>query len=247
MIGILTSNFSIYHDLINSLRKRNIPFVSLTFNDEIPQNVNVIITTDEEKNKIKFDKIVICNQNCNIENVIDKAIILSSNKEINLIFGIDPGNNIGIAVYGNDKLIRRFVANSPEKAVEYIKTFIRDIGVYNAIVRIGNGARLVRNRIINLLHDMSLRIEIVDESTIPCIDDDAVAASSIALTAGKEIKGKFSLEPSEGEIKEMQRISRIKSKNITISKELAKKVLIGEMELEEAIKIQKNKNGKMEK
>ena len=52
----------------------------------------------------------------------------------------------------------------------------------------------------------------------------------------------MSVEPREGEIKELQRISRIKSKNITISKELAKKVLMGEMELDEAIEIQRRKN-----
>ncbi len=242
MIGLLTSNFSLYHDLVNILRKRNIPFVSLTFDGDIPPNVNVIITTDDEKNKIKFDNVIVCKPDSNVENIIDKAIILSAYKEINLIFGIDPGNNIGVAVYGNDKLIRRFVANSPEKAVDFIRHFMEDVGVKNAIIRIGNGARLIRNRIINLLQDKNLRIEIVDESMIPCIDDDAIAASSIALTVGKEIKGKMSVEPREGEIKELQRISRIKSKNITISKELAKKVLMGEMELDEAIEIQRRKN-----
>jgi len=48
------------------------------------------------------------------------------------------------------------------------------------------------------------------------------------------------VQPKEGEIREMQRLSRIKSKNITISKELAKKVLIGEISLEKAIEIQRN-------
>lgn len=90
--------------------------------------------------------------------------------------------------------------------------------------------------------DEEARIEIVDESSIPCEDDDAAAASTIAMAEGVEIRGKFKVEPKDGEIREMQRLSRIKSKNITISKELARKVLRGEMELEEAIKMQREKN-----
>lgn len=240
MIGILTSNFLLYYDLVSTLRRRNIPFISLSFNSPFPPNVNVIITSKNEKDKINFDKVVCCDLNSNIENIIDKAILLSLYKDVKLTFGIDPGSSIGIAIFGNEKLIRRFVADSPNEAVDFIKSFIRDIEAKEVIIRIGNGARIIRNRIINLLQDY--KIEVVDEANIPCIDDDALAASSIALTRGIEIKGKLSVEPKEGEIKEMQRLSRIKSRNITISKELAKKVLIGEIELDKAIEMQKKKN-----
>ncbi|MCD6331176.1 MAG: hypothetical protein J7L80_03130 [Thermoplasmata archaeon] len=242
MIGLLTSNFSLYYDLVNVLRKRNIPFVSLTFNEEIPPNVGVIITSEEEKDNIMFDKLVACKANCNVENMIDKALLMENCEDAKIIFGIDPGINIGIAIYGNEMLLRRFVAKSPDKAVDFIKSFIKDVCANNIIVRIGDGARLIRNRIINLLRKEKVKIEVVNEASIPCIDDDALAASSIAMTKGIEVKENLSVEPKEGEIKEMQRLSRIKSKNITISKELAKKVLMGEMELEEAIERQKNKN-----
>ncbi|KAA0011010.1 MAG: hypothetical protein FE041_04660 [Thermoplasmata archaeon] len=242
MIGLLTSNFSLYHDLVNLLKKRNIPFVSLSFDEEIPPYVNVIITSEEEKHKVDFDKIVACDIDWNAEDAIDKALFFSHCKNPKLIFGIDPGKKIGVAVYGQDTLIRRFATNSPDEAVSFIKSFTHNMEACDVVVRIGNGARLIRNRIINLLHGENFRIEIVDESALPPHDDDAIAASSIAMAEGREIKGKMELEPKEGEIKEMQRFSRIKSKNITISKELAKRVLIGKMELEEAIEMQRKKN-----
>jgi len=238
VIGILTSNFSLYHDLIDILRKREIPFVSLTFKDKIPSNVDVIITSHGER--VNFPNVVVWRGE-DVNNIIDRAIMISYGKEANIIFGIDPGENIGIAIYDNEKLIRRFVTNSPEQAADFIKRYVREVKPNEVTVRIGNGARLVRNRIINLLMDEETRIEIVDESSIPCEDDDAVAASTIAMAEGVEIKRKFMVEPKEGEIKEMQRLSRIKSKNITISKELARRVLKGEMELEDAIKIQREK------
>jgi len=238
VIGVLTSNFALYHDLIESLRKRDISFVSLTFKDEIPYNVDVIISSEEDE--VNF-KNVIRWAGEDVESLIDRAIILSSDEKIDIVFGIDPGENIGIAIYGNNKLIRRFVRKSPEAAAKFIKRYIREMKASSVKVRIGNGAPLIRNRIINLLMDEKIHVEMVDEARIHCQDDDAVAASSIAMVEGVKIRNKLRIEPKDGEIREMQRLSRIKSGTITISKELARKVLKGEMKLEEAIKVQKEK------
>lgn len=242
MIGLLTSDFSLYHDLINILKRREIPFISLNFKDKIPSDVDIIITSEEDADEIDFDKKIVCRKGCNLEMLIDKAEMMCYGEDIKIVFGIDPGDNIGIAIFGNEKFIRSFVAKSPELASEFIKEYIREMDANDVVVRIGNGARLVRNRIINFLVDEDLKLEIVDESTISCMDDDALDAFKIAMAKGNEIKRGFSVEPKEGEIREMQRLSRIRSKNITISKKLAKKVLTGEIELEDAIKMQKNKN-----
>ena len=239
MIGLLTQNFSLYHDLVDLLRKRNLSFISLTFSEKISSNVDVIITSYSEKNNIKFGKVIACDVTENLDEVIDKAILLSYGNEAKIVFGIDPGKSIGIAIFSNDKLIRSFIVKSPEEAANFIKYFIKDVNAGSSIVRIGNGARIIRNRIINLLQQSDIRIEMVDENSVAGMVNDTKAAESIAMVEGKEIKGFLSIEPKEGEIREMQRISRIKSKNITISKELAKKVLTGEIELDEAIEMQK--------
>ena len=238
MIGILTSNFALYHDLIESFRKREIPFVSLTFKNKIPYNVDVVITSAEDE--VDFKNVVRWNGE-SVDSIIDKALLLSSESKIDVVFGIDPGENIGIAIYGNNKLLRRFVKKSPEAAADFIKRYAKEVGANSIKVKIGNGAPLVRNRIINLLVDEEMQIEMVDESKINCQDDDTIAASSIAMAEGVKIKNKFRVEPKEGEIREMQRLSRIKSGTITISKDLARKVLKGEMGLEEAIRAQKGK------
>ena len=239
MIGILTSNFSLYHDLIESLRKREIPFVSLTFRDEIPYNVDVIISSREDE--VDFENVVRW-EGEEVNTIIDRALMLSTGDEIHIVFGIDPGENIGIAIYGNDKLIRRFITSSPEEAAGFIKRYVKEVRAGSVRVRIGNGARLIRNRIINLLVGEDIKIEMVDESTIHCHDDDAIAASTIAMAEGVEVMGEMKVEPKDGEIREMQRLSRIKSGTITISKELARKVLKGEMELDDAIQAQREKN-----
>lgn len=242
MIGILTENFSLYHDLIKILRRRALPFVSLTFHDEIPPNVDVVITSSEERERIAGDNVVAWREGCSAEITVDRALMTAEGKEYDILFGVDPGDAIGIAIYGNKKLLRRFVVQSPETAVDFIKTYIEEMDARRVTVRIGNGARLIRNRMINALTGEKLTIEMVDEADLPGVDDDAIAASMIAMEQGVEITTSLSLEPKEGEIRELQRLSRIKNGNITISKELARKVLRGTLTLDEAIRLQQKKN-----
>ncbi|MBC7080964.1 MAG: hypothetical protein H5T44_01755 [Thermoplasmatales archaeon] len=238
MIGLITENFSFYYDIVDLLKRRKIPFITLSYEDNIPSSVDVIITSDKKKLNIKFDKIICYEEGCNIDKLIDKAILLMS-KNKKLLFGIDPGEKIGIAVYSGVMLIKKFVTKDPKELILFIKEMISEAGAEEVVVKVGNGGGLIRNRIINLLQDENLLIQIVDESDIQSFDDDAISACKIAMTPGKEIKYKMSVEPKEGEIKNIQRLSRLKSKNITISKELARKVLIGEISLEEAIEFQK--------
>jgi len=242
MIGVLTANFSLYHDLIEVLRRRTLPFVSLTFHDEIPPNVDVVITTAKERHQVMFDNVVTWREGCRAETIVDKALMVAEGKEYNILFGVDPGDTIGIAIYGNKKLLRRFVVQSPEMAVDFIKTYVREMDARQVTVRVGNGARLVRNRMINALAEEPFTIEMVDEADLPGVDDDAVAASMIAMEQGVEITTSLSLEPKEGEIREVQRLSRIKNGNITISKALARKVLRGDITLDEALQLQQEKN-----
>jgi len=61
------------------------------------------------------------------------------------------------------------------------------------------------------------------------------------LSAGDLAEGPYEVEATDGEMREMQRRSRIKSGDITISKKLAKKVVEGDLEMKEAIDEQKEK------
>ena len=58
----------------------------------------------------------------------------------------------------------------------------------------------------------------------------SVSAIRIATLAGERIWEMVELQPTEGEVKELQRRSRIKSQGrVTISSDLARKVALGEL------------------
>lgn len=242
IIGILTGNFSVYHDIVKVLKEKNIIFESLSFDKKIPARVGVVITTKGEAHRFMFRKKVFASKNA--EETVQKALKALSGKDIyhNLIIGIDPGERPGIAVVGDDEIIQRFQAENPEDVKGIIERVFKNYSSENRRIRIGNGAKIFRDRTINAITDFSVPIEIVDESgTTKRMDSDIEAAAEIAFTSGKEIKVLPEIRPTHGDLKRIQDESRILSGSITISEELAEKVAKGEITLGEAVRRQKMK------
>jgi hypothetical protein len=241
IIAVITENFSLYYDLVKILKSENLSFLSLSFEDKIPPNVGVIITDESGRNKIKFNSIVVVGKD--ISRAIDEAQKLLSGKDVynNLIIGIDPGKRPGIAVLGDGDVIQGFQTDSPEGATEIVKQILELYQAQEIKIRIGHDAPTFRNRIINALFPLDIPIEIVNETnTTHKVDwDDIRAAVDIALTPGYIIKTPYQVEPRTGELKNIQRISRLESNGaVTISMKLAKEVALGNISLEEAIKLQ---------
>ena len=245
MIGVLTSNFVLYYDLVQALQRREVPFVSLTFDQEIPSLVRVVIAAEENREEISFDNVIYASQTRDIDEIIDRALLnmYRTRAVPEIIIGIDPGATPGMAIFCEGKLLRRFTAQSVPKSVTCALSCIENWHDCHIIIRIGHGAHLIRNRIINMLLDKATNIEIVNETstTPPNTHDDTMAAALIAMTPGKQVHGRLSVLPTDGEIRDAQRKSRLISGDVTISKELARKVLTGKMEMHRAIETQQQK------
>ncbi len=248
VIAVMTENFSVYYDLVKVLKERKIPFISLSFEDAIPTNVGIILTTLDELPKVWFEPKLAVTEKDDTSLMIDKAlkIIEGKDKFGKLIVGIDPGKRPGIAVLGDGEVINVFQVDSPENVVSVLKRVLKTYSSKKMLIRIGHGAPTQRNRIINALFNVGVPMEMVDETntTQKTQQPDIKAAIDIALSAGIPIKSKLEVKPTDGEIRDIQRISRLESKGaITISKPLANKVASGKITIEEAINSQKKKNG----
>ncbi|MDI6917148.1 MAG: hypothetical protein QMC80_05055 [Thermoplasmatales archaeon] len=241
-IGVLTENFSVYYDLVRVLKEKNIVFESLSFDKKIPARIGVVITTKEEGKRFKFKPKVFVSKN--IEETVQEALKVLSGKDVyhNLIIGVDPGERPGVAVVGDNEIIHTEQADTPEDVKIVIEHVFKNYSSEKKRIRIGNGAKIFRDRTINAVTDFNVPVEIVDESgTTKRMEDDIEAAIEIAFTSGKEIKISPEIRPTHGDLKRIQDESRIMSGSITISEELAEKVAKGEMCLKEAIRRQKRK------
>jgi len=248
-IGLFTNNFSLYYDLIKILKKRKIPYVSLSSIKNIPSSIGVIITSNNELHDIKSQKVIAADAYDTIDHAVDLALQMLIGKDLysKVFIGIDPGDQPGIAVVGDDILLQKINIDTPEKVVTVIKRILREYPAFETLIRIGHGSILTRNRIINSLIPLKIPIEIVDETkTTPSQqigrhERDSEAAAVIALLTGGKVQRRLPLEPTRGEIRNIQERSRkLTGGKFSISEKTAKKVLEGSISLIEAIEKEKN-------
>ena len=249
-LGVYTKDFSLYHDILKVLKKRRLAYVVLKSPQHIPKRIGVVITSDGESGSVRTAKTVAVDLCDSVDHAVDVALQRLTGKDLysKVFIGIDPGERPGIAVVGDDVLLQKKQARSPEDVMRIIQMFLSMYPAVEVYIRIGHGSILSRNRIINSLIPLKIPIEIVDETrTTPSQQlarpqRDGEAAAAIALLSGGKVQKKLPLEPTRGAIRNVQRLSRqLSNGRFTISEEKAVDVLKGKLSLEEVIR-QESKN-----
>jgi len=151
-IGVYTNNFSLYHDLLEVLKRRKIPYISLSSKKNISNKIGVIITSHDELHNIKLKKVIAADIYDNLDQVVDIAIQTIVGKDLysRLIIGIDPGEKPGIALIADDIILKKTNVNSPEIILESIKRYLKEYPSISTLIRIGDGSLIHRNRIIKI-------------------------------------------------------------------------------------------------
>lgn len=237
VLGILTEDFRLYHDLVAALKARDVPFASLSFARRIPDTVGAVLTSPAEANRVRQRHVVAVDA---IDSSIAKALQLLRGKSEweELRIGVDPGREPGVAIIGDGEVIDTGIAASPEAVAFHVRQAIRTFPAKDVRVRIGHGDPTNRDRILKALSGDGLRVEVVDEAgtTHRSPQPDVDAAIDIAQTSGQQVNPPFEIHPTPGEVREIQRRSRLDSGGVvTISSELAGAVARGDLSLEEAI------------
>ena len=163
----MTSNIKSYYKITQLLKQHNFPFISLIPENEIPQTVNLIITTDSEKHYVSKLNYLTLEEIEYSETFLCLIMNKINHVESNLItIGIDPGLRIGITVYNGRKKIYWNVLSSIKELQKIINEIFEFFIHVKKIIKIGNGNKKVSNnlaRILKLQLDEHSIIEIVDE------------------------------------------------------------------------------------
>lgn len=246
VIGVLTSDFSVYHDLAAALKARGIPFASLREDEEVPANVGAIITTAAEASVIPHKNVVAYTTPVETIEAAERALVGASAVR-RLIIGIDPGEHPGVAVIGDGRVLSTVHASSPEAVRAIVERAISSIAGEQITVRVGHGSPTQRDRILRALLTLDVEVEVVDETRSTPLayrsnaERDIGAAKAIALARGATVVSAAPpvVRPSTGELRDLQRKSRIASGGlVTISRTLALAVAVGRLTLEEAVDFQ---------
>jgi len=243
-IALITDIPLFYYEAVDELKNRGMGFSTLGFDDEIPPSVAVVLTSEQERDRIDFQNVVSGKDARAAVNEAVKLMAGINDSYEEIVVGIDPGLKPGIAVLTDNRIVDMYRRNSPEDVLEALRE-IKSTYNGNIKIKVGTGGGVYRLRILRLLQEnFNVRIETVDESsTTPstkgkgAVDaKDIIAAINIALKHGKILNEKIEIIPKKGEIKNLQKKSRRLSGNITISKKLAEDAARGKISLEEAVK-----------
>lgn len=237
MIVVATADFEVYHDVVGELRDRGADFTTIEPGDPLPGDTVVVITSEGESNAIDENVWIVEASSERPRQAVEEALAHLRGLGGRTIVGIDPGTRPGIAVLSGDMIISAFQVGV-ESVPGLVRREVED--AIDPLVRIGDGARLQGSRIIEALDDVT--VELVDETgTTPYLGTgargmgDVLAAVNIARIEGREIEGR-TIEPTKGELTSIKAKSRERSpENRTITEELARRVAVGELTLDEAI------------
>ncbi|WP_254524713.1 hypothetical protein [Natrinema caseinilyticum] len=236
MIVVATSDFEVYHGVVNELRDRGTAFTTVEPDEELPERTTVVVTGTDDADSFPGVTTIVADPD-DPRRAVDQAMATIRGGGGRTIIGVDPGQKPGIAVLSGETIVAAFQVPLGD-AVDVVQREVAEAP--SPVVRIGDGSRLEGARLITDLGDV--RVELVDETgTTPYLGTgsrgmgDVLAAVNIAHREGEVVDAR-EIEPTEGEIQVIKDRSREQSDgNRAIDDVLARRVATGELSIDEAL------------
>ena len=231
-IGILTKNFSKLNRITRKLKNAEFNLKHLRKIPELDHEIDVLVT-DEIVNNIPTPHVIPGNLD-----ILELKIRCAYYQKKKVTVGIDPGGITGLVASANRQLLYKREFDNINLMVEVITSMDNEIGLQN--IKIGLGSPPIRSLIVNLLKNYKDIIQFIDERRTG--SGSHIEAAIRISSREPEITKPKNYSPKEGEIAWIQKQSRRKSKGLfTVNKELANKILLGEITMDLAIEQYKDR------
>jgi len=168
-IAIATVSGKAYYLLVNELKARRITFLSLTPYEDVPLNIQVVITTEAEHKHVKHPKVLVYQENTNPSTIIDEAIKLVEGKRDfeTVVVGVDPGQTFGIAVLSDGNILKTLTCSSIEETVNTVAEIFGEQQAAVRVLKVGNWSPSYTIELLPLLDSVlpkDVALEIVREA-----------------------------------------------------------------------------------
>jgi hypothetical protein len=201
-IAVATVSGKAYYFIVNELKRKKLPFLSLKPTDEIPLDIKVVITTEKEQHQVAYPTKVIYKEDSDLAQIIAEAerIIQGKKNYEKIVVGIDPGKTFGIAVLGDGKIIETANSSSEEETFRIIADAIKRNPADSLIIRIGDSAPTYAENLLRLFErelPKNVELELVSEAGTTRLSHelpnrqgakDVISAIKIAGRFGRPIK-----------------------------------------------------------
>ncbi len=169
-VAVATVQGRAYFLIVNALREQGIGFFSLVPGQPLPSKVKLIITTEQERDKVNYDKVLVYNGEEGLESLIIEVKKALAGKEApeKIIIGIDPGEANGLAVVADGKVIEAGNCYSSHELISSILKVLKTVNfsVTDVVMRIGNGVPIYRELLEDLDYALppQVTLEVVGEA-----------------------------------------------------------------------------------
>lgn len=179
-IGVFTSDFKFYHDIIKLLREWDLPFLSVESADSIPEDVCVVLSS--LKDEVELEKQVKASDSKQALRM-SLSLLLMKEEFDSLVIGIDPGPYPGLAVFADNVLTEAYECATIDVIDREVDSIVSSYNYRDLEIKIGDGDAPNRDSIIQSLNAINLPVRIVDEKNTSFphkIHDNALSAARIA-------------------------------------------------------------------
>ncbi|MEM2666458.1 MAG: hypothetical protein QXS01_01435 [Candidatus Bathyarchaeia archaeon] len=155
-IAVATVSGKAYYLIVDELKRRNVPFVSITPHDPVPMEIKVVITTEKERPLINHENVLTLKEDQDPQALVNQAIQQLEGKTSyeKIVIGVDPGEVLGVAVLADGKVIKTGNCFSIKETVNQIENIIgslKDFKASTITVRVGNGVPEYKEKLLKAL------------------------------------------------------------------------------------------------
>ena len=167
-IAVATVSGKAYYLIVNELKARGLGFLSLTPYESIPLTVQVVITTEKERELIKHPKLLVYQDGTSASELVDEATKLVRGKTTfeTIAVGVDPGKTFGIAILRDGDILETLTCVSLEETVNTIADIFSKHQAAAKVVKVGSLAPEYTAELLPLLDKVlpkDVTIEVVHE------------------------------------------------------------------------------------
>jgi hypothetical protein len=142
-VAVATVQGKAYFLIVNKLKERNIPFLSLVPGETVPTEIRVVITTEKERHLINHERILVYDGEIAPDSAANEIRKILQGKEVyeKIVIGVDPGEVFGLAVIADGKVNETANCFSIQEALTKISSVIKNVDFSSTAVtiKIGSG------------------------------------------------------------------------------------------------------------
>jgi len=140
-IAVATVSGKAFYLLVKELKRRKVDFISIRPDEQVPPDVNVVITTPEEQAQIDHLNIVVLGKSDDPTLIVDEALRLSQGKSLyeEVVVGLDPGKVLGVALIADGELLETRSCQTLKHASDTVVKILNRFPASRRIVRVGSG------------------------------------------------------------------------------------------------------------